>query len=145
MNNEKQQLMAEVLLLGARCALSVKAYDEAHALIKATDRLWPDYPDLVDVKATLLYMRYQTGEALAILHGRNDTRSLAIKAACFLRLNIADWYELLQEILERDDDESARIFAITMFKINGIPVLETTANADETTSDKFSLFTGIRA
>ncbi len=143
----QQQMMAQALVLGARAALTVQQPEQAEVMREAIAALWPECPDLVELQAMVLYLTNRTGEALALLHERTDTRSLALKAACLSRLQHPDWREPLQEVLTREDDEWARTFAYKMFDIEGEPapasVHKTVAETDST--DRFSIRQGVRA
>jgi hypothetical protein len=145
----QQQLLAQVLVLAARAALAVQQHEPADALRKAISVLWPECPDLVELHAMVLYLSHQSGDALALLHGRTDTRSLAIRGACLKYLQHPDWRSPLQEVLMREDDGGALTFAYRMFDIVGeplpvsTPVLELAG--ERGMPGRFPPFQGVRA
>jgi hypothetical protein len=155
MNTTKQQLrLAYALVLAARMALGRQQWELAESLRQAAGVLWPDYPDLVELQATVLYLTHQDGDALALLHGRTDTRSLVLAAACLIRLRDPSWRETLQEVLKRDDDddddEAALTLARRLWETNaGISApeaeTETEATSNNRLSDGFVYFQGVRA
>ncbi len=119
MNTTKQhRRFAHALVLMARMVLGRQQWEQADTLCQAAGVLWPEYPDLVELKATILYQTHQDGEALALLHGRTDTRSLVLAVACRIRLQDPSWRETLQEVLTRDDDEAALTTARRLWQIN---------------------------
>lgn len=152
---KQQQLLAQALVQAARAALGAQQPEPAEALREAIGVLWPDCPDLVELQGTVLYLTFRTGEALALLHGRTDTRSLALKGACLNRLQHPDWREPLQEVLMRDDDEGALRFAHKMLAMEGEAVPRPAAEKEVETnteteaacdmSGKFLHFQGVRA
>jgi hypothetical protein len=145
----KQQLMAQVCVLAARAALAVQQHEPAEALTEAIVVLWPECPDLVELQAMALYLSQQYGEAMAVLHGRSDTRSLAIRGACLRRLQHPEWRAPLQEVLTRDDDGGALTFAYRMFDIAGeavpVPMSVPEAAGERGLPGRFPLFQGVRA
>ena len=151
MNKTKQQLrLAYALVLAARKALGCQQWELAESLRQAAGVLWPDFPDLVELQATVLHQTDRDGDALALLHGRTDTRSLVLAAACLIRLRDPSWRETLQEVLKRDDDEAALIAARHLWEINaGRSVPEAEAEAEASSNNRsstgFAYFLGVRA
>lgn len=146
---KQQQLLAQGLVLAARAALAVQQHEPAETLREAIGVLWPECPDLVELQAMALYLTHQSGEALALLHGRTDTRSLALRGACLKRLQHPDWRAPLQEVLTRDDDEGALTFAYQIFDIAGeavtVPVQAIEAAGERDKPKRFPPYQGVRA
>lgn len=145
----RQQLLAQVFVLAARAALAVQQHEPADALREAIAVLWPECPDLVELQAMALYLSHQYGEAMALLHGRTDTRSLALRGACLKRLQHPDWRAPLLEVLTRDDDSGALTFAYRMFDIAGeaapAPASALAAAGERGMPRIFPPFQGVRA
>jgi hypothetical protein len=143
----QQQRLAYALVLVARVALGKQQSELVESLRQAAAVLWPDVPDLVELQATVLYQTARYGDALALLHGLTDTRSLVLAAACLIRLRDPSWREALQEVLSRDDDEAALVSARRLWKTNaGTSAPESEPNATiNRLSASFVNFQGVRA
>lgn len=150
MNTKQQLRLAYALVLATRTALGSQQWELAESLRQAAEVLWPDYPDLVELHAVGLYQTGRDGDALALLHGRTDTRSLVLAAACLIRLRDPSWRETLQEALKRDDDEAALTSARRLWEINaGVSAPDVETKTESTSnnrlSDGFVYFQGVRA
>lgn len=144
---KQQQCLALALVLAARMALGSQQWELAESLRQAVSALWPDFPDLVEMQATVLHQTGRDGDALALLHGRTDTRSLVLAAACLIRLRDPSWRETLQDVLKRDDDEAALASARRLWETNaGESAVEAGAEASSNrASAEFVYFQGVRA
>ena len=113
------QRLAEGMVLAVRASLGSQLIEPAELMLAAIVLLWPACPDLVELNAIVLHLNSRNGEALALLHGHDDSRALSIRAACLMHLNDPDWREPLMEVLMRNDDEMAVKFANRLFEISG--------------------------
>ena len=114
-------------------------------MLSAIRLLWPDCPELLELNATVLYMTFRSGEALALLHGHGDTRALIIRAACLMRLNDPDWREPLMEVLKRNDDEIAVKCAHRLFEVSGESLPALTSDSMSKSIQELIFFQGVKA
>jgi hypothetical protein len=123
MMTKQKQLLAKLMVPAARAALGVQQTETAKTLCQAIAQLWPDCPDLVELQIVNCILTQQTGEAMALLHGRTDTRSLAFLAVCMHRLRNPAWREPLHTVLTREDDEGALQLAYRILEVTGETVV----------------------